>query len=132
MLEPIVNVPRRTIGKLAQVSPEELNGKINYFTTSGFRGSSEFERNILMIDEMIDLKGKIVIGSNWELATEFGRGETKSQILSKKEKLSPIFFAMNYGSKWVGACDNALVDINKVMALRTLTKEELKCGKSVV
>lgn len=34
-LEPIPNQPRRTIGKLATVNPEELNGQINFFTTSG-------------------------------------------------------------------------------------------------
>lgn len=35
VLEPIVNVPRRTIGKKAVINPEELNGQINFFTTSG-------------------------------------------------------------------------------------------------
>jgi ribonucleoside-diphosphate reductase alpha chain len=131
VLEPVVCVPRRTIGKEASINPDELNGKINYFTTSGFRGSSEHERNITMIDEMAELTGKFVFGANFELAVQFGRGETKAQILDKKAKLSPIFFAMNYGSQWTGANDNALVDINKLMTLRTLTREELKGdGKS--
>jgi hypothetical protein len=130
VLEPIVNVPRRTIGKEALVSPEELNGQINFFTTSGFRGSDEFERNIMMIDEMAELKGKMVLGSDWQLACTYGRGETKSQILEKKSKLSPTFFAMNYESKWVGASDNALVDINKVMKLRVLPKPDLKPDKN--
>lgn len=101
VLEPIVNVPRRTIGREAVVNPEEMNGQINFFTTSWFRGSDEFERNIHMIDEMAELKGKFVIGSDWQLAASCGRGETKSQILDKKSKLSPTFFAMNYESKWV-------------------------------
>lgn len=34
-LEPVVNVPRRTIGEDSQISPYELNGMINYVTTSG-------------------------------------------------------------------------------------------------
>lgn len=126
VLEPVANVPRRTIGKQALVNPEELNGQINFFTTSGFRGSSEFDRNIKLFDEMADLKGKFIIGSSWELACEYGRGETRSQILSKKEKLSPTFFAMNYESKWTGASDSALVPINKLLELRTLVKPELK------
>ena len=131
VLEPIVNIPRRTIGKKALVNPEELNGSINFFTTSGFRGSDEFERNLKMVDEMAELKGKMVLGSSWELACEYGRGETKSQLLDKKEKLSPIFFAMNYESRWVGAVDNALVDINKLMELRTISQPEIKGdGKS--
>jgi intein/homing endonuclease len=131
VLEPIVNVPRRTIGKQALINPEELNGQINFMTTSWFRGSDEFERNLRMVDEMAELKGKIVLGSDWQLACEYGRGETKAQILEKKEKLSPTFFAMNYGSKWVGASDGALVDINKIMELRTLSTPEFKGdGKS--
>lgn len=131
VLEPIVNVPRRTIGKEALINPEELNGQINFMTTSGFRGSDEFERNILMIDEMAELKGKIVMGSDWQLAVNYGRGEPKSSLLEKKSKLSPTFFAMNYESKWVGASDSALVNINKVIDLRTLSQPELKGdGKS--
>lgn len=131
VLEPIPNVPRRTIGKLALINPEELNGQINFFTTSGFRGSTEFDRNLSQLDEMADLKGKILIGADWQLACEYGRGETKSQILNKKEKASPIFFAMNYESKWVGATNDALVDINKLLKLRVLNKPELKFdGKS--
>ena len=131
VLEPIPNVPRRTIGRLALINPEELNGQINFFTTSGFRGSTEFDRNLSQLDEMAELKGKVLIGSDWQLACEYGRGETKSQILNKKEKASPIFFAMNYESKWVGATNDALVDINKLLKLRTLTKPELKSdGKS--
>lgn len=124
VLEPIPNVPRRTIGKKAVVNPEELNGQINFFTTSGFRGSDEFERNIKMIDEMAELKGKIVLGSDWQLAVNYGRGEPKSAILDKKSRLSPTYFAMNYESKWVGATDGALVDINKLLDLRTLSTPE--------
>lgn len=129
VLEPIVNVPRRTIGEKALVNPEEMNGQLNFFTTSWFRGSSEYERNLQMVDEMAELKGKFVIGSDWQLAASCGRGETKSQILDKKAKLSPTFFAMNYESRWVGATDGALVDINKIMSLRSLPKPEFKGNK---
>jgi hypothetical protein len=130
VLEPIVNVPRRTIGKQALINPEELNGQINFFTTSWYRGTDEYERNLQMIDDMANLKGKIVIGSDWQLACTYGRGETKSQILDKKAKLSPTFFKLNYESKWVGAADNALVDINKVMKLRVLPKPDIKPDKN--
>lgn len=129
VLEPVVNIPRRTIGKDAIVNPEELNGQINFFTTSGYRGTDEFERSLKMIDEMAELKGKIVLGADWQLACHFGRGETKSQILDKKTKLSPTFFAQNYESRWVGASDNQLVDINKLLNLRTLTKPKSKALK---
>lgn len=126
VLEPIPNVPRRTIGKKSVVNPEEMNGQINFFTTSGFRGSTEFYRNVQMVKEMAELKGKIVLGSDWRLAVHYGRGEPRSVILDKKARLSPVFFAQNYESKWVGATDGAIVNINKFLKLRTLKKHELK------
>lgn len=129
-LEPIPNIPRRTIGKMSAINPEELNGQMHFLTTAYFK-NTEYERSLKMLDEMADLKGKIVLGSDWQLACEYGRGETRSQILAKKERLSPIFFMTNYESRWVGSTDNCLVDINKLMDLRTLPKAEIKGdGKS--
>lgn len=129
-LEPIPNIPRRTIGKNSAINPEELNGQMHFLTTAYFK-NTEYERNLRMFDEMIELKGKIILGSDWQLACEYGRGETRSQIISKKERLSPIFFMTNYESRWVGSTDNCLVDINKLMDLRILPKAEMKGdGKS--
>lgn len=127
VLEPIVNVPRRTIGERGVINPEELNGSINFFSTSGFRGTDEWERNINMVKEMAELKGRMVLGSNWRLAVHYGRGETKAQILAKRDDptTSITSFNQNYESKWTGAVDGALVSINKVMDLRTLHDPEL-------
>jgi ribonucleoside-diphosphate reductase alpha chain len=44
--------------------------------------------------------------------------------------MSPISFALNYESRWVGASDNQLVDINKLLNLRTLSKAEIKGDKN--
>jgi len=131
VLEPVVNVPRRTIGEQAVVSPYELNGMINYVTTSGYRGSDEFNRILNMIKEMAELKGKIVLGASWELPCHYGRGETRNQLLAKKNDptTSATAFAMNYESRWVGTTDGALVNISKLLSLRTLTKVELECPK---
>lgn len=131
VLEPVVNVPRRTIGKLATINPYELNGMINYLTTSGYRGSDEFNRILNMLDEMAELKGKMVLGASWELPCHFGRGETRTQILAKKKDptTSATAFAMNYESKWVGATDGALINISKLLKIRTLSKPELGCPK---
>lgn len=126
-LEPIVEIPRYTCGKLAIVNPEELNQQINFFSTPGWRGSDEFIRNINMIKDMIDLKGKIVLGSDWMLASWYGRGSSKNQILQKKKNMSPIAFAQNYGGEWTGTSSNALVSINKLMDCRTLTVPEFEC-----
>lgn len=121
-LEPVANVPRRTIGKRSTVNPYELNGMINFLTTSGYRGSDEFVRLLNMIDEMAELKGKMVIGAGWELPCHYGRGETRAQIMAKKEDptTSSVSFAQNYESKWVGATDGALININKLLDLRSV------------
>ena len=124
-IEPIPNIPRRTIGKQSAINPEEMNGQIHFLTTAYFK-NTEYERSLKMVDEMAELKGKIVLGADWQLACEYGRGETRSQILSKKERLSPIFFSTNYESRWVGSTENAIVDVNKLMELRILPKPELK------
>ena len=107
-----------------------MNGQIHFLTTAYFK-NTEYERCLAMVKEMAELKGKIVLGSSWELACEYGRGETRSQLLAKKEKLSPTFFATNYESRWVGSSDSCIIDLNKLFNIRTLPKAELKSdGKS--
>ena len=71
-LKPIVEVPRYTVGKLSIVDPCELNQQINFFSTSGFRGSDEYQRSIRMYQNMVNLKGEIVLGSSWFLACWYG------------------------------------------------------------
>lgn len=127
-LKPIVEVPRYTIGKLGVVDPCELNQQINFFTTSGFRGSDEFQRSITMLNGMINLSGEIVLGSSWFLACWYGRGSTKSQILKKKKEMSPIAFAQNYESRWVGSSNNALVNINKLLDCRSLSRTQKRAN----
>ncbi|WP_204366473.1 hypothetical protein [Paenibacillus polymyxa] len=131
-LEPVVNVPRRTIGKQSTINPYELNGMINYLTTSGYRGSDEFIRLNNMIDEMANLKGKIVLGASWELPCHYGRGETRAQILAKKDDptTSAISFAQNYESRWCGVSDGAIVNINKLMELRTIKQATINPKKN--
>lgn len=124
-LKPIVEVPRYTVGKLGVVDPCELNQQINFFTTSGFRGSDEYQRSVKMYDGMVHLNGDMVLGSSWFLACWYGRGSTKSQILKKKKEMSPVAFAQNYESRWVGSADHALVNINKLMECRSLTETQV-------
>ena len=123
-LKPIPEVPRYTIGKLGVVDPCELNQQINFFTTSGFRGSDEYQRSVNMLKGMINLSGEMVLGSSWFLACWYGRGSTKSQILKKKKDMSSVAFAQNYESKWVGAATGALVNINKLIECRNLIDTE--------
>ncbi len=121
-LKPIVEVGRLTCGKLAIQNPEELNQQIHFFTTPSYRGSDEYQRSLSMINNMVDLKGDIVIGSDWMLPCWYGRGSSKSTILKKKSEMSPIAFDMNYGGSWTGTTSGALVNVHKLMARRTLTE----------
>ena len=121
-LLPIVEVPRVCVGKYSITDPEELNQQINFFTTAGFKGSDEYQRSVEMVKDMVNLKGKIVLGSSFWLPCWYGRGSTKSQIFQKKRDMTMISFAQNYESEWVGASSGALVNINKLMNCRSLTK----------
>ncbi|HZJ99874.1 MAG TPA: hypothetical protein VFC79_07700, partial [Tissierellaceae bacterium] len=124
-LFPIVEHGRMTIGEKGIRNPEELDQKVSFFTTAGYRGSDEFERSIRMKDRMHSLNGEIILGSSWQLGCWYGRGSTKNQIMQKKADMSPIAFAQNYESKWVGSVSNALVDMKKLLSLRTLDKPEV-------
>ena len=125
-LEPVVEVPRLTVGRLAIVDPMELNQQIHFFTTAGFRGSDEYQRTVSMIDNMENLKGQIVLGSNWMLPCWYGRGSSKSKILQKKKRMSVVSFAQNYEQEWVGCADGALVNINRLIECRNLFETNIK------
>lgn len=126
-LLPIVEVPRVCVGKYSITDPEELNQQINFFTTAGFKGSDEYQRSVDMVKDMINLNGKMVLGSSFWLPCWYGRGSTKSQIFQKKKDMTMISFAQNYESKWVGASNGALVNINKLMNCRSLSVPRTEC-----
>jgi len=121
-LEPIVEIGRTTGGELAIVNPEELNQQINFFTTSGFKGTDEHVRSQTMVKSMVELKGEIVLGSDWKLGCWNGRGSNRKQIEKKKKRMSAVAFAQNYESKWVGSVENSLVDIQALMRIRSLNE----------
>lgn len=123
---PIFNIPRRTAS--GDIDKKELHGSLNYFTTSGFRGTEEFHRNLKMVDEMANCKGSYVFGASWELPVFFGL-TTKKFVLDIKNDptTSATAFAMNYEGRWVGASDNALISMDKIISLRKPSlKAELK------
>ncbi len=125
-LAPVVEVPRLTVGKFGIPDPCELNQQIHFFTTAGFKGSDEHARLLNMIDDMENLRGKIVLGASWMLPCWYGRGSSKSQILQKKKEMSMVAFAQNYEQEWVGASEGALININKLLDCRVLTKLQSK------
>lgn len=123
-LEPIVEIPRVLPNGFSD--PCEMNSSINFFTTSGFRGSSPYDKAVKTYRDMVDLKGKISFGATWMLGSYYGRGSTRSQMIDKMSELNPIAFSQNYMSYWVGNSDNALVDIQKLMDTRILSYPEFK------
>lgn len=125
-LEPIPDNPRLTVGYASIENPEEMNRQIHFFTTSGYRASFEYTRNMNMLKEMANLEGSYVIGSDWMLSAYYGRGANRETIKKKYKGTSSTSFAMNYRSKWVGASDGALIDINQLMSLQTLAKPEFQ------
>ncbi|MFR4987267.1 MAG: hypothetical protein ACLUCH_07725 [Lachnospirales bacterium] len=127
-LEPIPNVARKTIGDLTIDSPIEMHGQIHFFTTSWYRGTSEFERCLKFFDDMINLRGTFILGASYELNLLAERGESRSTILAKRDS-DPIFFALNYESKWVGAGEGALISIDKLMDLRNIETPETERNK---
>jgi ribonucleoside-diphosphate reductase alpha chain len=117
VIEPIYNIPRRTMAGVTD--PRELHGQINFFTTAGFKGTDEYIRSLNMLNDMANLNGKFVFGAGWELPVHFGL-MTKKWVLDiqNDETTSPIAFAQNFMSIWVGAGEGALVNMDKVQALR--------------
>ena len=131
VLEPIFStVPRRTVGKKCVVDPHERNFQISQLTSSGFRNSPAYYRCLKHFRNMVDLQGEMCLGASWELATFYGRGASKAEILKKKANNDSITFDMNYRAVWTGASDSALVNISKLMACRTLRNAEYKSDKT--
>lgn len=113
-LEPVVNSPRRTSGAKAIEDLRELNASIHFFTTSAFKGSEEFNRTRRMIHGMANCDGSFVFGADYRLPVHFGM--QKMSVIEKSYKNNGLInFQMNYGSVWVGAVDNALVNMQHLM-----------------
>ena len=50
----------------------------------------------------------------------------KVKFSRKKKEMSPVAFAQNYESRWVGSADHTLVNINKLLDCRSLTDTQSK------
>lgn len=126
VLEPIP-VPRITVGQLAQKNKWENNNQIHFLTTTGFVGSDEYIRCCDTLDSMINNEGKCCLGASWRLPCYFNRGDTKAQILAKKNDptSSYISFLRNYEEEWAGNIDGALININSLLDCRTYSMAEL-------
>ena len=119
-LAPVVDNPRSTSGKYKIINPQEMHRQINFFSTSWYRASFEYSRMRTLVNDMIDLKGAIVLGASWQLGSWYGRGADKSTVKKKSKTTNPIMFDMNYCSRWVGVAEGGVVDMEQFMSLRTI------------
>jgi intein/homing endonuclease len=121
-IEPIFNIGRTTI--TGENDPEELNGQINRYSTSGYKNSDEYEKILNVARNMIDLKGSFVFGSDWFIPVHFGR--QKKSTIDRARKSNIIRFRQNYLCDWVGASDGGLINISKLMKARTINIPQLE------
>lgn len=124
-IEPIFNMARTTM--TGDIDPEELNGAINRYSTSGYKNSDEFSKILTMSRDMNDLKGTFVFGSDWFIPVHFGR--QKKSVIDKARKSNIIRFKQNYLCDWVGVSDGALINISKLIKARVVSPPEMECPK---
>ena len=81
-----------------------------------------------MVDEMANLNGKIVLGASWELAVHYGRGETKSQLIAKKN-LYRLYFLLRTMNLNGLAQQTMLLSIFLIFRVKNDPKPEFKSDK---
>jgi ribonucleoside-diphosphate reductase alpha chain len=124
-ISPIFNIPRRTMTGIED--PEELNGQVNRFTTSGYKNSDAYETIIQHLRGMTDLNGSFVYTSDWSIPVHFGR--QKISTINNARKGSITRYRQNYLCDWVGSSDGALINISKLLKIRTLGSEDIEIPK---
>ncbi len=124
-IEAIFNIARTTM--TGEVDPEELNGQINRFSTSGYKNSDEYEKILKMSRDMVDIKGVFVFGSDWFIPVHFGR--QKKSVIDKSRENNVIRFRSNYCCDWIGVSNGALINISKLIKARVINPPEMECPK---
>jgi ribonucleoside-diphosphate reductase alpha chain len=120
---PVFDIARNAGG--VEPDPEEFNGYINRFTTSGFRNSDAFANLKVAYEDMKNLKGGCVYTSDWTLMCYFGR-QTRKRVESRRESMSLTEFKQNYLCSWLGNDNDALINISKLMEVRQNKTLELQ------
>lgn len=124
-IEPIFNISRPTM--TGAIDPEELNGQINRYSTSGYKNSDEYEQILKVLKDMKDLNGSFVFGSDWSIPIHFGR--QKMTTINKARDRNIIRFRQNYLCDWIGVSNGGLINISKLIKSRNLNDIELQCPK---
>lgn len=129
-LRPIPDDPRHMCNYIPDPNPIEPHRRIDFFTTPYYKASPEYKRILDRFHNMFELQGDFVIGADWHLNAWYGRGKGKREIQREKFDNNPISFLMNYGGKFVGVSQDALVDMAKLLDLRVLEHAEYECDEN--
>lgn len=129
VIEPITAVSRVTKGSRSIASPFEVHHKIHFNTTSWFRACAEFTRVETMLGAMKSCSGSMVLGGSYEINLLAERNYSKSELMRMKEE-DPIMFSLNFCGDWLGVVDGAVVDVEKLLELRTLDSCETERSSS--
>lgn len=125
-LMPLTNYEYKSLYNL---KPDPYIIQRQHFVTTAYYKNDAYDKYSKFVDDMINLKGTMVMGASYELPAHFGRGQSEEEILAIKEHIGSFAFAVNYESKWVGVNENCIVDIGKLESLRTLVRAELRSDK---
>lgn len=124
-IEPIFNIPRTTITGI--VDPQELNGQIHRYSTSGYKNSDEYMKILSMKEKMVDLKGSFVFTCDWMIPVHYGR--MKKSTIDNARRNNVTMFRQNYLCDWIGVLRGGIVNISKLMKGMILDGPELECPK---
>lgn len=112
---PVFDIARNAGG--VSPDPEELNGFLPKFTTSGFKNSDAFSNLKNSMSRMRSLNGGFAYTADWAIMCHFGR-QTRRRIESRRESMSLTEFKQNYLCSWLGNDEGALINISKLMEAR--------------
>ena len=125
---PVVDESRRTL-RDANKHYQEAQNRIDFFTTAGFKGTSEFERTVRALKSMAKMDGTYFGSADYRLAMHFGRGISKSALKKRRKSYSHTAWLQNYMSTWVGNSVGGLVDTQRILTSRAINTPELQYTK---
>lgn len=125
-IEPIVSEPYRNQRLMSQRNPYILNG-LHFITTTYFASVDAFAHNKSVMEDMVNLQGRIGFGASWRLPVAFKRGRRAEEYITIKSSVSSLFWLTNYEERWVGGSQECLVPIHVLLEARKVVEPELEC-----
>lgn len=121
---PLFNVDRICANGLSDPN-EFLNSQMLFVTTAGFAGTDIYNKMIHYFKEMCDGKKSICIGTSYELPMYHGLlKQDKVEDILSDPNYSPISFAREYKSEWIGFSNKSFFNLNELNSCRVLKHAE--------